>query len=116
LDSVSYQDYPGRGKVDSGRNVIGQINGTTTPKEIVIIGCHIDDQPWGEPVSPGADDNASGCSALLYLVRTFAGKTFARTIRFVFFGSKGNAPWTGVGVSYGSGYYRPSPRARTSSP
>ena len=103
LSSVSYQNYPGKGVVDPGRNVIGQISGTTKPGEIVVIGCHLDDQPWGEPVAPGADDDASGCSANLYLARSFAGKSFARTIRFVFFGSEENAPWTSP--KYGSGYY-----------
>lgn len=109
LNSVSYQNYPGKGKVQPGRNIIGQITGTTKPTEIVIVGCHIDDQPWGEPVAPGADDDASGCSANLYLARSFAGKSFARTIRFVFFGSEENAPWTSS--SYGSGYYAAQAKA-----
>ena len=109
LSSVTYQNYPGKGAVHPGRNVIGQITGTTKPGEIVVIGCHLDDQPWGEPVAPGADDNASGCSANLYLARTFAGKSFARTIRFVFFGSEENAPWTSN--LYGSGYYAAQAKA-----
>jgi len=103
LDSVYYQNYPGSGKVDPGRNVIGEITGDTSPDEIVIIGSHLDDQPWGEPVAPGADDDASGVSAVLYLARTFAGKSFTRTIRFIAFGSEENAPWTSN--RYGSGYY-----------
>jgi hypothetical protein len=103
LDSVTYQNYPGKGAVDPGRNVIGQINGTTKASEIVVIGAHLDDQPWGEPRAPGADDNASGVSAMLYLARAFADKTFERTIRFVAFGSEENAPWTSN--MYGSGYY-----------
>jgi Zn-dependent M28 family amino/carboxypeptidase len=111
LDSVAFQDYPGRGTVDAGRNVVGQIDGTTKPNEIVIVGAHLDDQPWGELVAPGADDDASGCSANLYLARAFAGKQFERTIRFVFFGSEENAPWTGVGSTYGSGYYAAQARA-----
>jgi len=103
LDSVAYQNYPGKGTVQPGRNVIGQINGTTNPSQIVVIGAHLDDQPWGEPRAPGADDNASGVSATLYLARSFADKTFERTIRFVFFGSEENAPWTSN--MFGSGYY-----------
>ena len=104
LSSVSYQNYPGKGGVvPGGRNIIGEITGSTSPDEIVVIGCHVDNQPWGAPVAPGADDNASGCSANLYLARAFAGKSFARTIRFVFFGSEENAPWTSK--TYGSGYY-----------
>jgi hypothetical protein len=106
LSSVSYQSFPGKGgSVPPGRNVIGQIDGTTRPGEIVIVGCHLDDRPWptAGAIAPGADDDASGCSANLYLARAFAGKSFARTIRFVFFGDEENAPWTSS--TYGSGYY-----------
>ena len=109
LDSVAYQNYPGKGTVQPGRNVIGQINGTTNPSQIVVIGAHLDDQPWGEPRAPGADDNASGVSATLYLARSFADKTFERTIRFVFFGSEENAPWTSN--AFGSGYYAAQAKA-----
>jgi Zn-dependent M28 family amino/carboxypeptidase len=35
--------------------------------------------------SPGADDNASGCAALLQAAEILADKDFAFTIRFVFF-------------------------------
>jgi hypothetical protein len=103
LDSVTYQNYPGLGAVAAGSNVIGQINGTTKASEIVVIGAHIDDRPWGGGRAPGADDNASGVSAVLYLARSFAGETFERTIRFAFFGSEENAPWTTR--KFGSGYY-----------
>jgi Zn-dependent M28 family amino/carboxypeptidase len=103
LDLVAYQNYPAGGAVDPGRNVIGQINGTTQASEIVIIGAHIDDRPWGGDTAPGADDNASGVSAVLYLARSFADKTFERTIRFNLFGSEENAPWTTK--KFGSGYY-----------
>ena len=103
LSSVAYQAYPGKGGgVQPGRNIIGQINGTTKASEIVIISAHLDNRPW-DVLAYGADDDASGCSANLYLARSFAGKTFQRTIRFVFFGSEENAPWTSS--SYGSGYY-----------
>jgi hypothetical protein len=104
LDSVAYQHYPGKGVVDPGRNIIGQINGTMKAKEIVVIGAHLDGRPW-DGIAPGADDDASGVSAVLYLARAFADETFERTIRFVFFGSEENAPWSGVGSSFGSGYY-----------
>jgi len=102
LDSVAYQDFPGKGAVPAGRNVIGQINGTTTPSEIIVIGAHLDDVPWSGS-APGADDNASGVSALLYLARTMAGYQFARTIRFIAFGDEENVPWSKCLA--GSGYY-----------
>ncbi len=103
LGSVAYQNYPGGGAIDPGSNVIGQINGTTKASEIVVIGAHLDTRPWGSDIAPGADDNASGVSAVLYLARSFADKTFERTIRFVLFGSEENAPWTTR--KFGSGYY-----------
>ena len=102
LSSVAYQAYPGKGVVQPGRNVIGQINGTTKAGEIIIVSAHLDNRPWAA-LAYGADDDASGCSANLYLARSFAGKSFERTIRFVFFGSEENAPWTSS--TFGSGYY-----------
>ena len=118
LSSVVYQTFPGDGDPLSGpegRNVIGQITGTTKPGEIVVIGCHLDDMndaTWPTGTAPGADDNASGCSAVLYLARSMAGKHFARTIRFCFFDAEENAPWdTGVGNLYGSGYYAAQAKA-----
>jgi len=112
LSSVTYQTFPGDGNPLSGpegRNVIGQITGTTKPNEIVVISAHLDDMndaTWPTGRAPGADDNASGCSAVLYLARTFAGHQFARTIRFCFFDAEENAPWDATeGNLYGSGYY-----------
>jgi len=115
LDSVTYDPYPGvktpNWVVYPGRNVIGQITGTTKPDEIVVIGAHMDDVPWSGP-APGADDDASGVSAVLYLAREFAGKSFDRTIRFAFFNSEENGPWNKkYGMNYGSGYYAAQAKA-----
>ncbi len=92
LDAVAYQDFPGEDGAPPGRNVLGQIDGTTRAEEIVVVGAHLDDYPWTGP-APGADDNASGVSATLLLARSFAGRRFERTIRFAFFGAEENAPW-----------------------
>jgi len=115
LDSVTYRHYPGAKTqnwvVYPGRNVVGEITGTTKPDEIVVIGAHMDDVPWSG-LAPGADDDASGVSAVLYLAREFAGKSFDRTIRFAFFNSEENAPWNKkYGMKYGSGYYAAQARA-----
>ena len=111
LDSVVYQDFPGGGGAPPGRNIIGQVNGTTRAGEIIIVGAHIDNRPWSGR-APGADDDASGVSALLHLARSFADKTFERTIRFAFFGDEENAPWNRTwGSLYGSGYYAARCRA-----
>lgn len=50
-------------------------------REIIVIGAHYDTTQR----SPGADDNASGCTGVLALAKRFAGKPQARTIRFVLF-------------------------------
>ena len=47
------------------RNVIGQINGTTHPDEIVVVGGHIDSWDVGQ----GAHDDGGGCIAAWEAVR-----------------------------------------------
>jgi len=67
------------------RNVVGELRGSGNPKEIIILIAHLDsvsNDPAG--AAPGADDNASGCAALLSIAKAMSGKTFNRTIRFVF--------------------------------
>ncbi len=92
LDSVVYQEFPGEDGAPPGRNVIGEIKGTTRADEIVVVGAHLDSYPW-DVDAPGADDDASGVSATLLLAHSFAGRSFERTIRFAFFGDEENAPW-----------------------
>lgn len=57
------------------------IAGTDLAAEIVVIGAHFDTFQG----TPGADDNASGCAALMQLARALAGKPLKRTVRLVFF-------------------------------
>lgn len=92
LDAVEYHEFPAELGAPPGRNVIGQLDGTTRPDEIVVLGAHLDDKPWVGR-APGADDDASGVAATLLLARTFAGRRFQRTLRFVLFGAEENAPW-----------------------
>lgn len=82
LDAVSYEDWSKSGS--SGRNVIGQLTGSTRPDEIILLTAHIDDMPYGD-AAPGADDNASGTAALLMAANLISQHTFERTIRFIFF-------------------------------
>lgn len=84
LTSVTYQSFGGSAP---GRNVVGEIRGSIEPERVVVIGAHLDDLPTTGR-SPGADDNASSCAALIYLAKHLAGQRFARTIRFVFFGGE----------------------------
>ncbi len=75
------------------RNVIGQINGTTHPDEIVVVGGHIDSWDVGQ----GAHDDGGGCIAAWEAVRLIKelGLKPKRTIRCVMWtneenGGKGN--------------------------
>jgi len=75
------------------RNVIGQINGTTYPEEIIVVGGHIDSWDVGQ----GAHDDGGGCIAAWEAVRLIKelGLKPKRTIRCVMWtneenGGKGN--------------------------
>ncbi|MCP4723540.1 MAG: M20/M25/M40 family metallo-hydrolase [bacterium] len=77
-------------------NVLGEIPGTDLKDEIVMLGSHFDS--WH--TSPGATDNASGCSVMLEAMRILKAIDAKprRTIRIAF--------WSGEedGI-HGSGYY-----------
>ncbi|KCV71507.1 hypothetical protein H696_02451 [Fonticula alba] len=85
--SVSLQQF----KEGYSRNVIGELRGAQEPDQIVVIGAHYDSRmnDVNDPLSraPGADDNASGSSALMELARIFTSNnaTYHYTVRFVFF-------------------------------
>ncbi|MFZ5862868.1 MAG: M28 family peptidase [Nitrospirota bacterium] len=55
--------------------------GASDPDAIVLVGAHYDSVVG----APGANDNGSGVAALLALAEAFAGRTTARTLRFVAF-------------------------------
>lgn len=67
-------------------NVIGELTGTINPDEIFIISAHLDDMPPG-PLAPGADDNASGSTAVLVAADILSQYRWGCTLRF--------ALWTG---------------------
>ena len=78
------------------RNVIGILRGRDSKlkEEVILLTAHMDHLGLGEAVNGdtiynGADDDASGCVAVLQLARTLArGKAPKRTVLFVFFGSE----------------------------
>ena len=72
--------------IESPPNVIGKMPGLVTPRDIYIIGGHLDDMPDGT-VAPGADDNASGSVATMLAARIFSQYYWGCTLRF--------AVWTG---------------------
>jgi hypothetical protein len=65
-------------------NIIAEIYGIGSTDEIIVVGAHYD-TVW---MSPGADDNASGVSALLEIARLLGSKKFNRTVRFVAFANE----------------------------
>lgn len=66
----------------SGRNIVADQTGATTPGEIVVVVAHIDDQP-NTTNAPGADDNASGSAAVLLGAGLLRQYRFERTVRFL---------------------------------
>lgn len=76
-----------------GRNIILEIPGKRSPAEVVYVGAHYDTidndhaslkfMPFSP--APGADDNASGITALLVAARELRNEHPDRTIRFVAF-------------------------------
>lgn len=80
--TVSYHNWSAGGY--SGRNVIGQMTGTTQPNEIVLIIAHLDCMPSGS-ISYGADDNASGSVAVMVSAELMSNYQFNRTVRFAVF-------------------------------
>ncbi len=81
------------------QNVIAELPGVTDSTKIYIICGHLDSTS-GSPYSnaPGADDNASGSSAVVEAARILSGYEFNYTIRFICFGGEEQG-------LYGSAYY-----------
>jgi hypothetical protein len=78
------------------RNVIGVLAGSdqALKDQVVLLTAHLDHLGIGNPVNGdkiynGADDDASGCVAVLQLARALAqAEPLKRTVLFVFFGSE----------------------------
>ena len=78
------------------RNVIGKLEGRDEKlkDQVILLTAHMDHLGIGKPVNGdniynGADDDASGCVAVLQLARALAHeKAPKRTVLFVFFGSE----------------------------
>lgn len=96
------QDVAGEFKFRGGpkqwhtRNVIGVLPGSDAKlkDETILLTAHLDHLGIGKPVNGdeiynGADDDASGCVAVLELARFLAGREHhKRTVIFAFFGSE----------------------------
>jgi Zn-dependent M28 family amino/carboxypeptidase len=75
-------------------NVVGVLRGTDAGKEAILLSAHVDHlgigpAKNGDRIYNGADDDASGTTAVLELARVFAAAPRpARTLIFVLFGSE----------------------------
>jgi Zn-dependent M28 family amino/carboxypeptidase len=76
-------------------NVVGILPGTDTGKEAILLTAHLDHlgigpAKNGDRIYNGADDDASGTTAVIELARVFAAAALrpARTLIFVLFGSE----------------------------
>jgi hypothetical protein len=66
------------------RNVVAERRGLSRPDDIILITAHLDDMPQG-PIAPGADDNASGSTAVLIAADLLNELDFDCTLRFLLF-------------------------------
>lgn len=82
----------------TSRNVVARIPGTSPT--VLVLGAHMDTKP----PSPGANDNASGCAALLEIARILAEHPAVATVEIVFFGSEETSGGDPNGHHYGSRY------------
>jgi subtilisin-like proprotein convertase family protein len=69
---------------DNGQNVVATKPGTVFPNQQFIITAHYDAMPNG-PLAPGADDNASGTSAIIEAARVMGPMPFPYTVKFIAF-------------------------------
>jgi hypothetical protein len=91
---------------ETWHTIEAEIRGSENPDEIVLVGAHYD----SVLTSPGANDNGSGCAALLAIARHFAGKPGERTLRLVFFANE--EPPTFLSEGMGSFVYARRSRER----
>jgi len=102
LESLGYTAYYHNYTLSGSslRNVIGEKQGLVHPEQIVLLTAHLDSRAatTSHNPAPGADDNASGSTALLIAADLLAYLDFDYTIRLVFFTGEEQG-------MYGSLYY-----------
>jgi len=76
------QKYRAKGKLF--KNIIALKKGGKRSKELIVVGAHYDSAAG----SPGANDNASGVSALLELSRTLQELDTDRSVKFIAFANE----------------------------
>ncbi len=93
--SVGIQSDIAESKTSYTWNAVGRIEGTADSGEAILLSAHMDhvgvnpNAPGDDKIFNGADDDASGCVAVLELARILAeGAKPKRTVYFAFFGSE----------------------------
>ena len=89
---VEYETYEWENR--PYRNVVTAYRGDGAEDEVVVVGAHYDTAPN----TPGADDNGSGCAALIEVARVLARTEHTRTIRFVLFANEEPPHYTTEGM------------------
>jgi hypothetical protein len=89
-----------------GYNVVATKLGTVYPDQQFIICAHYDDRPYTS-LAPGADDNASGVSAVIEAARLMSGNNFDYTLKFITFddeeiGLWGSRAYSDTAYKYGA--------------
>jgi hypothetical protein len=103
---AEYDDFTFTTANYQATNVVATLPGRSSPRDIVVISSHYDSYSDQRPaVAPGADDNASGTSAVLEAARVLAGVGFDFTVKFIAF----SAEEFGL---YGSAHYAQDARNR----
>jgi len=73
------------------RNVVAELKGVRTPRNIYIVGGHYDTTSNGE--FPGGDDNASGTAGVVEAARVLSRYRFDATLRFIGFNAEEDWMW-----------------------
>ena len=84
-----------------GFNILGFKQGTTKPDEWYVVGAHIDsrNQKWDDTQpSPGAEDNASGCSGVLEMANVISNYDTQSSIMFICFTAEEYGLWGSADV------------------
>lgn len=80
--------------------IVATLNGFDNPNRVVVLGAHLDSIARRVHTAPGADDNASGSSAILEIARLIfnSGMKFRHTLMLILFTGnkqrlKGSSSW-----------------------
>mmetsp|Transcript_5467 Transcript_5467/g.10430 ORF Transcript_5467/g.10430 Transcript_5467/m.10430 type:complete len:520 (+) Transcript_5467:51-1610(+) len=76
-------------EIGTSTNVVGVLQGTEAPEEIVVIGAHIDSRAENDTIgrknAPGAVDNGSGSAGVLVIAEALKNLSLKRTVHLVLF-------------------------------